>query len=225
MKKPFLLLIVLSILTACTPTPAPISATRLILTQSATPPLKPTETTVKKELIPENVGLIIGREVDHFIYKRCYINTNTHFHAGDAIYYEIGNSDKEYIVYAPIDGQINFASRINDSVGWEIRVETDFFFEGEKVWYDLVHNDGLIQGMKIGDYVLKGEPIAVVHTARDAGRIEKLVDIAFRNGPRGPNPQVDPFYPESYIDVFPFVADDLKLRDGVTFEKCEGNPK
>ena len=84
------------------------------------------------------------------------------------------------------------------------------------MWYDLVHHDGPFGDLQVGDHIQKGEPIAIVRIARENGRIEKGVDIAFRNGPRGPNTQIDPFYPDSYINVFPFVEDKLAKRVGVT---------
>ena len=185
--------------------------------------LKPNPTSLP-ELTADDVILPIGLEVENFVYKRCYINTDTHFHAGDLIYFEFGYSPIEYVVYAPIDGTIRFAEKINDNVGWEIRVETPLTYNGKIVWYDMVHHDGLVDGLKIGSFVNKGEPIARLYTARNNGRIEKAVDVGIRNGPRGPNPQVDPFYPDSYIEFFQFVEDDLLLKN-VTYETHTGNPK
>jgi hypothetical protein len=161
--------------------------------------------------------------VEHFVYKLCYVHTESHFHAGDAVYFELGDSPTEYIVYAPVDGTVRFAAEISGEIGWEIRVETPFVYEGKTVWYDLVHHDGPLPGIVEGTVVRRGEPLARLFTARDYGRIEKLVDWALRNGPRGPNPQVDPFYPGSYLNAYLFVEDDLASRN-VTYETCEGVP-
>jgi hypothetical protein len=219
-----------------TDTPVPSTYTRA---QTATPTEtpEPTDTptttptgtpiptaTPRRKLTAAEVGLPIGPEVESFVYKLCYVNTTTRFHAGDGVYYELGTSPAEYTVYAPIDGTVRETLRINDVVGWEIRVETPFVYEGQTVWYDLVHHDGPLPGITVGTYVERGEPIAKLFTARCApGRCEKLVDYAIRNGPRGPNPQVDPFYPDSYLNVFLFVEDDLASRS-VTYETCQGNP-
>jgi hypothetical protein len=233
MKKIPLVMLFVMVLTACqTATPiitpaltntiAPTSA--VSFTSSPKPSITPMPTqTPRRELSPADVGLLIGPEVASFVYKKCYVWTDTHFHAGDIVYFEFGYSPNEYTVYAPIDGTIEFADKISNTVGWEIRVETTFVYQGEAVWYDMVHNDGLVNGISVGSFVRKGEPIARLYTSHNNGRIEKLVDIGIRNGPRGPNPAIESFYPESYINVFPFVEDDLVPRN-VKYETCEGDP-
>jgi hypothetical protein len=214
----------ISILVACSPN-IPATSTETIpttLTFLPSPTARPSPTP-RPELTAADVVLPIGEEIESFTYKPCYVNTETRFHAGDAIYYELGKSEKEYIVYAPIDGIVREIINIED-VGWEIRVETPFTYKGKLVWYDIVHHDGPVDGITVGSIIKKGAPLAYLRTSRYSGRWEKLLDFAIRNGPRGPNTQVKPFYPESYLSVFDFLKDDLDERD-VRYETCEGNPK
>lgn len=216
---------------AITDTETPALTSTLGVTNTVTATSKPTEKqtalpslTPRHELTAADVILPIGLEVNSFVYKKCYVNTPTHFHAGDFIYYHLGYNTESYIVYAPMDGWIRFAVKINEKVGWEINVETPFYYDNNIVWYDIVHFDRLIPGIRIDSFVKQGEPIAIVETARDNGRLEVGIDIGIRIGPKGANPQIIPFYPDSYLNVYLFLEDDLMDRN-VTYETCEGNPK
>ncbi len=240
-KTLILAIVILFTVVSCTPAAKTVSmpTEMVIFSTSTLTPVSPTaifhqstysnkhidsnsDPTPMKELTVLDVGLPIGPENKTIYYKKCYVWTKTRFHAGDLIYYEFKNSPSVHIVYAPIDGTIRYANKISNSIGWEIRVETPFVYKGEVVWYDIVHHDGPIAGLSTGSFIKKGEPLANLVTARNNGRIEKVIDVALRNGPRGPEPSLT-FYPKSYMNFFTFVEDDLAQRN-VIYETCQGKP-
>ena len=228
-----------------TPDPTNTPQPTVTITQTFTPEPRATSTKIPSitpfpELLPENVDLPIEKGITSFIYKHCYVFADDNndglldrFHAGDLLYFYTDfsgiDNEIEYKVLAPIEGRIIYSNLINDKVGWEIRIETPYLFEGKKVFYDIVHADRAVVGLYEGEYVQKGQPILIVNSLRNNGRFEKVIDIAFRNGIRGPQPGTKGvFHPYSYIDPSIFFEDDfsraISAGVNINFENCTGNP-
>lgn len=190
-----------------TPEPTATSTPELTKTQTVTP--KPTATPLRL-LTPQDVILPVKVIQE---YALAHFWTGTTFHAGDMIYPYIGPKHDIITVYAPTDGVVTGYMLI-PNVGGEIRVTSNFICaNGKKASWDIVHFDTLREGIVPGQSVKQGDEIGYI-TKPHVGtwRQEWVLDFAIRCGPRGPNPNFDPFYPGSYIAPFPFVEDDIQSQ-------------
>jgi hypothetical protein len=131
-------------------------------------------------------------------------------------------------VLAPIEGKIIESGLVNESVGYEITVETPYLYQGKRVYYDLVHSSGLVSGLKNGDWVNKSEPIAILDRHYGGGELKDIfLDIGIRNAPKGANPKLDNWHPYSYFSFLEFIKDDLQQLPTNTYSiapTCSGNP-
>ena len=130
---------------------------------------------------------------------------------------------------APLPGVAVYAAYTNDHVGQNIIVTAPFEFDGDRVYYQIVHftelrvgaGDSLARGQKIGALVnagiVHGDPagkrmldFGVYHTDGDWTSVDAgtAADIT------------------QYIDVGTLIRDDLaSLSNLVELPRCEGNPK
>jgi len=132
-------------------------------------------------------------------------------------------------VLAPIGGKIIEAGLVNERVGWEITISTDFSKDGQQVYVDLVHTNGLVQGLSVGQRISRGQPIAILTKTWDKNSPtpDLFLDIGIRNGPKGANPQLSNWRPYSYFSFFEFINDDLQQLPPNTYwlrPVCDGNP-
>ena len=207
------------------PTDTPTPTQTATPTETPDPTNTPTMTPAPRVLTPEVVGLPIDpNDIGDYLYNYCYVYTEDMFHAGDAIYwYPIPG--KEYFLLAPADGTIVASNFITLDIGYDVELRTDFVYDGKPVYMDLVHSGGLVPGVSIGQHVTKGQVIGTFNGSASGHDIDgqKIIDFAIRIGPEGANPQIDPWYPNSYIPFSDFVNDDL---EGLSFrtQHCRGNP-
>ncbi|MBL1172996.1 MAG: hypothetical protein D8M55_11215 [Chloroflexi bacterium] len=203
----------------------------VIPTPTNTPTRTPSSTaTPLSELTAADVGLPWDTNTSAVVkHLPCYVNTDTRFHAGDGFYFTgVQNGEIIYVV-APITGRVVYAAYTNDFVGQNVIVETPYVFNGERVFYQIVHfnnllvseGNWLVRGDKIGELVrggiIHGDPrgtllldFGVFHTNRKW----HTIDASDSND----MPQ--------YIPVSTLVADDLaKLSNLTELPICEGNPK
>jgi hypothetical protein len=113
-----------------TPTAIPTKAPRP--TATPLPELTATDvglswdpTTTTPTLIPCNLDEVVRNGI---IYN----------HRGDGIIYA-NYPDKTHYVLAPLSGTIEAANLVNETVGWEINIATDYLKDGKRVYIDLVH--------------------------------------------------------------------------------------
>ena len=243
-------LVLCSLLSACTsaptatPLPAPTATVTplptVTVTATATSTPQPTNTptplqTITRTPIPpsptprilsaKDVELPI-KDLKGFEYKPCYVFTTSRFHAGDQIY--MPDPGGSYKVYAPIDGTIVAARLVDDTIGWEINVMTPFILNGETVYYDLVHVNGLADNIRVNAFLRKGEEIAIKNRPNADPQRRSMVDFAIR---RGPHKQANAAAPDwtgtEYVSVLTFLQDDLDALPIGTFQLapiCDGNP-
>lgn len=185
---------------------------------------------VAPKLSPEVVGFPLDWTVKQFTVKPCSFKNETRFHAGDAFFYINLGYDEKIPVLAPTDGHLNSASWVNQSVGYEINMETPFLYKDKIVYFDLVHLGELAQGVHSGMNVNQGQVLGYITNAVKAGGGIPMLDIAARNNERF---QANPDYwnefgtdGTEYFPFLPFVEDDLKLMPAGTFirsPQCLGN--
>ena len=136
------------------------------------------------------------------------------FHAGDMYILNQSSSPQRIVVVSPISGKIIDVGETDK--GLVIIIATDYLFEGKKVYVEIAHMDKLFLGdesypnIKKGSLINKGQPIGISERVYKHGRYEQILDIAIRNGPAGPHPPSSNFSPESYLDPFIFLEDDIK---------------
>jgi hypothetical protein len=225
-------------LVSCSSVPTAIPAITVISTATLTlipPTLTNTETAIptktpQPELTVSDVGLpwdpnkVNGRVQ----IKPCYIFTSTKFHAGDGFYFPRGNSDTVYTVVAPADGVIVAATDLSElGIGWEINVETPYLLDGKPVFYDVVHSSGLVDNLRVGMEVHRGNPLVIkTNEFLDPAGLW-LIDIGFRNGLKQANPSVPEWTGLGYFSFTRLLEDDLALLDQNQFlfmPACSGNP-
>lgn len=159
------------------------------------------------------------------------LNTNTMmFHAGDGWLQNI-SAEHPGIVYAPVSGKVVDAYFINNEIGWEITIKTQSSYEGKQVFYDVVHTDGLVDGLSTSsgqNWIEKGQPLAHIDKVQwtDGSQWWGLADIGFRTGPKGANATLSNFAPCSYFDPRPFFDDDFVTRTDIDVNTIRdvGNP-
>lgn len=216
-----------------TETPAPTATlTPVPITATNTPSPTPTPTnTAFPELTIADVGLPIDPNTTGlFKYIPCYVFTVTRFHAGDGI--KFPNSEKTYYIIAPIDGKIVSANFVNESVGYEINVETPYVINGKIVFYDLVHSSGLIENLRVGSVLKKGEPLAIMKNLYGvpSGDPDRgfLLDFALRSGShKQANASLDGWTGLEYLPFSKYIQDDLAELPSNSFRLmpiCSGNP-
>jgi hypothetical protein len=157
-----------------------------------------------------------------------YLFTSTMFHAGDGFYFPRGNSDTVYTVIAPADGVIVAATDLSDfGIGWEINVETPYLLDGKPVFYDVVHSSGLVDELRVGMEVHRGDPLVTkTNEFLDPAGLW-LIDIGFRNGFRQANASIPEWTGLGYFSFTRLLEDDLALLNQNQFlvlPVCSGNP-
>jgi hypothetical protein len=173
------------------------------------------------------VGIIWDLDLKGIRLMPCYVFTPTIFHAGDIVYFPNGLANTTYNVKAPADGRIAHANYINSSVGFDIAVRTPYTFNGDIVFYDVIHTSGLVGGLRVGDYVKKGDNLAI----KDGKIVDPagwwLVDLAFRTGNEQANASLSGWTGLGYLSYSKLISDDLaKLPYGqvAMMPTCPGNP-
>jgi hypothetical protein len=220
-----------------TPTNTPMPSNTSSPTYTSTPTITPTKTpqptaTLRPELTAEDVGLPWDTTQTNPILTPCYLWSDNYFHAGDGIIFSY-YPDKTYFVLAPISGEIIEASNMTNfrpvGIGWEITIATEFSKKGKQVYVDFVHTSGLVPGLRVGQHVERSQPLLILdkHWGGHSGELDLFLDIGIRNGPKGANPQVDNWQPESYFSFLEFIYDDLEQLPPNTYSllpTCAGNP-
>ncbi len=212
-------------------------------TQTITPTVTVTNTPTPepKTLLPEYFSFPVTFDGIYAIkqplkYAPCYHwsgnydsskgNWYDYFHAGDMHNLNVSNTPQNIVVLSPINGSIADVIDYSDS-GLMIVVKSDFVLDGKRVFVDIGHLQNLFSGdenypkVDVGSYIRQGQPIAVSDKLFNNGRLEQIVDIAIRNGSAGANPQYDNFSPNSYIDPFIYLQDEiamLKDKGFITFD-------
>jgi hypothetical protein len=231
------------IMVACSPnipitpteTPEPTNPPTIEITQT------PTQTPL--ELSPEYFSLPVVFEGPYSLgnklrYSPCYhwdqnnydankiTNDNwyQYFHAGDMYILKTTNKAKVIVALSPISGRIIKSEDFGQ--GLIVSIKTDYYLEGKQVFVDIAHMDELFPGdekfprIDIGSQIKQGQPIGLSKTVWIWGRPEQALDIGLRNGPEGANPMYSNFAPNSYIDPFPYLKDDLeKNSENIVFDK------
>lgn len=231
-------LFIIFVSVSCAPITTPIPTSTAVPTLTTTPAPTATKTkasirtaTPQRELTIEDVGLPIDTtQVTYFKYKSCYLFTTTLFHAGDIINFT-PKSPNSYKILAPVDGEIISANLVTAQIGWEINVMTDFLYEGQRVFYDIVHTNGLVDGVSVGTKIKKGEVLAIIKQPYilDPGGFTG-VDFALRNSShKQANPNSSNWEGTEYIPFSIWVLDDLtSLPDGTSYidasYECHGKP-
>lgn len=109
-----------------------------------------------------------------------------------------------------MEGKIVNANLVSSSTGYEIGLETNLFRNGKRVYIDMVHTSGLVEELKIGMTVKRGQPLLVLDKHWGPGGLNDLyLDIAIRNGPIGANPLSRNFSPLSYFSFVDMIRDDI----------------
>lgn len=227
MTKRILIFAFLFFLSACTfaSQPTPTKSPTLKPEPTITPEPSLTPTTLPLLTI-NDVGLPI-KDLTFFEYRPCYVFTEDRFHAGDGIY--LHKDDAPFIVYSPISGVIQDEYFIDDFIGWEINIKSDFLLDSQWVYVDIVHIGLLYGSLEIGSQIKKGEPLAVIDSPHGDPGGRYLIDIAIRKGShKQANPNFDDWTGTEYLSFKDFIEDDLASLDQSTFttigEPCLGNP-
>lgn len=210
-------------------------------TITITPTITTTPTPEPKTLLPENFSFPVTFDGIYALkqplrYAPCYhwsgnYNANKgnwydYFHAGDMHNLNVSNTQQNIVVLSPINGVIKDVIDYGDS-GLMIVIQSDYVLDGKRVFVDIGHlqhefpGDESYPQISVGSVIKQGQPIGVSDKFFNNGRLEQIVDIAIRNGVAGANPQYDNFSPDSYIDPFLYLQDDisvLKKKGFVTFD-------
>jgi hypothetical protein len=210
-----------------THTPSPTLTYTLVPTETATKTPRPTQTPLP-ELTEGDVGLIWNPSDINgpVIITPCYMFTSDRFHAGDQV--DFPSSQTAYSILAPTDGIIISAEKVNDSIGYEVNVQTPYILNGKTVYYDIVHSNGLVPGLHEGSEVRKGSPIVIKNGEMVAPQNKWLIDIAFRNSMnKQANASLDGWTGLGFLSYTRLIQDDLASLDSSQFymrPTCAGNP-
>ena len=186
------------------------------------------------ELRAEDVGLpwnnntLNGASVS---YKPCYVNTTTMFHAGDIWNFLNLKKDQVINIVAPMSGTVVYADYTSDAVGQNIIIQSDYSFNGEKVYYQIVHFSRL--SVSVGRKVERGDILgALVNSGiffgSPDGTPPRFIDFGVYHT-SGSWKYVDASSPAHiihYIDVGTLIVDDHAILPNLYKEtRCSGNPK
>ena len=242
------------LLVACTsdPTPAPTNTQTFTPNPSITstftfepsptntstaPPIsKPTKTkiptaTPRRELTPADVRLpwdndsLLARGISNVTYKPCYVDTETHWHAGDVFMWRLTGEQMIDIV-APVEGEVVYTRMHTDGSGANLMVLTPFFHEGQNVFMQLRHFDRI--DVAEGDYILHGQKIGISRAggATDPGGynildmmlyVAKMQQHHYDSTTRKGQAQ--------FFDTAPYHMDDLLEITYKEIARCNGNPR
>lgn len=195
-----------------TSTPLPTATPTATSAPSATPLPTRTATLIPREITAADVGLPWDPQVVKPIFIPChFINTAVtppRFHAGDGIVFS-EKPGQTYNVLAPADGKILSVDFVN-AVGYEVTLETNLYRQGKRVYIDLVHTSGLVNGLRTGMTVNREQPLLVLDRHWGGGGLPDLfLDIGIRNGPKGASPLSRNFAPLSYFSFLSMIQDDI----------------
>lgn len=185
------------------------------------------------ELLPENMGLPVAFTGDYSIsgkmgYAPCYHwdpsgfvprqvteeNWYEFFHAGDMYILNTSETPISITILSPISGMIESIQDMGDN-GLMMNISTDYYYQNKKVFLGIGHLDGLFMGdslypkITVRSKVEKGQPIGFSTQPKFWGRAEQSLDIGLQNGPEGASPLYENFAPDSYIDPYLFISDDI----------------
>ncbi len=240
MKKTFLVLFLFLFIPACATvpeqTPTPLATDTLSPTITASPTATVTASpTPKPELTAEDFGLPVTFEGDYALghklaYAPCYHwdpttfdpsevtsdNWYEYFHAGDLHMLNLSRNPEEITILSPIKGKISDIVDYGDN-GLLLTITTPFYYMGKKVKCDIAHMNEIFKGdelnpkISLGIEVNKGQPIGISNKHFNWGRLEQSVDIGIYTGPMGgAYPLYSDFSPESFLDPFIFLEDDIE---------------
>jgi hypothetical protein len=110
----------------------------------------------------------------------------------------------------------------------EMQSTCQTLLNGEAVYYDLVHINGLAEGVRIGAFLQKGEQIAIKNRPNTDPLRRSMVDFAIRRGShKQANATAANWIGTEYVSVLAFLQDDLDALPVGTFQRvptCDGNP-
>lgn len=209
-------------------------------TASATPTVTATplpNSPPQEEFKPDDFGLPVAFEGEYSLghelrYSPCYhwdpitfdpakvttSNWYSFFHAGDMYLLNITKTPQEIVVLSPVSGKVAKVVDFGDN-GLVVNIETDYLYEGSYIWVDIAHMNSLFLGdsknpvINTGSIVNQGQPLGYANYVYNWGRPEQALDIAIRNGPEGASPLYSNFSPQSYLDPYLFLIDDLTKND------------
>jgi len=233
MKKLLLLLLLLSLLPSCNAVTEPTPTPQPTITSAPTATSLPSPTPLIEFSI-EHFSFPVAFEGDYALghklaYAPCYHwdpttfdpsevtsdNWYQYFHAGDMHMLNLSKNPEEITILSPIKGKISDIDDKGDN-GFFISITTPFYFMGKKIYVGIAHMSEIFMGdelnpkISLGIEVNKGQPIGISNKHFNWGRLEQSVDIAIRNGPGGGYPLDSSFSPESYLDPFIFLEDDIE---------------
>ena len=198
-----------------------------ITPQSTIPPtfqINPSATPLKILSIYD-VDLPI-KNISRFEYVPCYVFSEKSFHAGDI--FRLPKNESPFTVNAPIDGIIDTANFVNESVGWEINIKTPYYLNSKQVNVDIVHTSGLASGLHIGSSVEKGQQLAIMDHPYGDPHGGYIIDIAMRlDSHKQANPIYDNWTGTEYFSYFEYIKDNLAQLQKNTYSImpiCSGNP-
>ena len=162
-------------------------------------------------------------------YMHCFITFGSRTHTADVFYFNDFASDETIHIFAPVGGQVLYIAHGSYMIGENIIVKTDFFFQKERVYYQLTRFHEMNTRISVGDRINQGDTIGYIDN--DGHPFDPLngyiLDIGFfvakpslYDNDAGNSTNI-----ENYIDPGSLLSDSLKKSfDIYRMPHCQGDP-